>query len=48
MNRITHIATERLIVLQVLKEREPRLRPELEIAFGDVEPSAIGNALDAL
>jgi DNA-binding HxlR family transcriptional regulator len=48
MSRITQIATERLLVLQVLEEREPCLRSELEIALGDVEPLAISDALQAL
>jgi DNA-binding transcriptional ArsR family regulator len=48
MNRITNIAIERPLVLQVLEGREPRLRSELETALGDVEPSAIGDALEAL
>ena len=40
--------TERLIAVQVLEIREPRSRSEIEIALGDIEPMAIGDAIDAL
>lgn len=40
--------TERLLVLQVLERPGPRSRAELEVALSDVEPSAIGDALEAL
>ena len=49
-NGVEHpdIAIERPLVLQVLEGREPCSRSELEIALGDVEPLAIGDALQAL
>jgi hypothetical protein len=42
------IVTERLLVLQILEQQEPRTHAELEIALGDIKPLAIRAALHAL
>lgn len=42
------IATERLLVLQILEQQEPRSHAELEIALSDIKPPAIRAALCAL
>lgn len=42
------IITERLLVLQILEQQEPRSHAELEIALSDIKPLAICAALYAL
>jgi hypothetical protein len=42
------ILTERLLVLQILEQQEPRSHADLENALGDIRPSAIRAALCAL
>ncbi len=42
------IITERLLVLQILEQQEPRSHAELENALGDIKPLAIRAALYAL
>jgi hypothetical protein len=42
------LTTERLLVLQILEQPEPRSHAELEIALGHIKPLAIRAALYAL